>query len=49
MNFKKNAIALTHYSLVLLIYTSRFSDVLGGIDKQHRAVMGLAIQEDLGS
>ena len=35
------------YSLMLLIYTPwkyqktfRFSDVSGGIDKEHRAVMG---------
>ena len=36
--------SLTHYSLLLLIYTpwkqKTFSDVFRGIDKQHRAVMG---------
>ena len=37
---------LTHCSSLLLFYTPwkqkafRFSDVLGGIEKQHRAVMG---------
>ena len=36
-SLKLQALLLNHYSPVLLMKTFRFS---GGIDKQHRAVMG---------